>query len=98
VLLFATGIGEAEVNKLDFIVLHHLHHVCDGLCHQILLRMGVDNWFFGNAVSMPTKAERHNDPSPLLCPEDRTSYCDLPGFFCINLMHHNTPQMHYYSA
>jgi hypothetical protein len=31
--------------------------------------MGVDNWFFGNAVSMPTKAERHNDPSPLLCPE-----------------------------
>jgi hypothetical protein len=76
VLFFATGIGEAEVNKLDFIVLHHLHHVCDGLCHQILLRMGVDNWFFGNAGSMPTKAVRHNDPSPLLCPEDRASLCD----------------------
>jgi hypothetical protein len=98
VLLFATGIGEAEVNKLDFIVLHHLHHVCDGLCHQILLRMGVDNWFYGNAVSMPTKAEHHNGPSPLLCPEDRGALCDFPGIFCINLMHHNTPQMHYYSA
>jgi hypothetical protein len=41
VLLFATGIGEAEVNKFDFVVLHHLHHVCDGLCHQILLRIGL---------------------------------------------------------
>jgi hypothetical protein len=60
--------------------------------------MGVDNWFFGNAGSMPTKAEHHNDPSPLLCPEDRGALCDFPGIFCINLMHHNTPQMHYYSA
>jgi hypothetical protein len=71
VLLFATGIGEAEVNKFDFVVFHHLHHVCDGLCHQNLLRMGVDNWFFGLAGSMPTKAKRHNFPRLLLCPEDR---------------------------
>jgi len=31
VLLFASGIGETEVNKLDFVLFHHLHHVCDGL-------------------------------------------------------------------
>jgi hypothetical protein len=73
VLLFATGIGEAEVNKFDFVVFHHLHYVCDGLCHQILLRMGIVNGFFGNAVSMPTKADNGNFPSPLLCPEDRDS-------------------------
>jgi len=35
VLLFAAGVGEAEVNKLDFVFLHHLDHVCDGLGHQI---------------------------------------------------------------
>jgi hypothetical protein len=34
VLLLATGIGETEVNELDFVFLHHLHHVCDGLGHQ----------------------------------------------------------------
>jgi hypothetical protein len=39
--------------------------------------MGVDNWFFGNAGSMPTKAVRRNDSSMLLCPEDRASLCDL---------------------
>jgi hypothetical protein len=37
VLLLATGIGETEINKLDFVFFHHLHHVCDGLGHQILL-------------------------------------------------------------
>ncbi|MFY8118447.1 MAG: hypothetical protein ACOVLH_11610, partial [Roseateles sp.] len=31
------GIGEAEVNELDFVVLHHLHHISDGLGHQKLL-------------------------------------------------------------
>jgi hypothetical protein len=33
--------------------------------------MGVDNWFFGLAGFMPTKAKRHNFPRLLLCPEDR---------------------------
>ena len=41
VLLFATGIGETEVDELDFVVFHHLHHVCDGLGHQILLKVSV---------------------------------------------------------
>ncbi len=31
VLLFAAGVGKTEVNELDFVVLHHLHHVGDGL-------------------------------------------------------------------
>jgi hypothetical protein len=35
VLLLATGVGEAEVHELDFVFLHHLHDVCDGLGHQI---------------------------------------------------------------
>jgi hypothetical protein len=52
--------------------------------------MGVDNWFFGNAVSVPTKAESGNFPSPLLCPADRDSLGDWAGFFRIKLMHHNT--------
>eukprot|EP00042_Codosiga_hollandica_P061003 m.922406 g.922406 ORF g.922406 m.922406 type:complete len:463 (+) comp98226_c0_seq1:811-2199(+) len=34
VLLLATGVGEAEVNELDFVVLHQLHHIGDGLGHQ----------------------------------------------------------------
>jgi hypothetical protein len=38
VLFFATGIGKAEVNKLDLIVFNHFHHVSDGLCHQNLLK------------------------------------------------------------
>ena len=37
VVLFATGIGEAEVDKLDLVFLHHLHHVCNGLGHPNLL-------------------------------------------------------------
>ena len=37
VLLFAPGVSEAEVNKLDFVFLDHFHDVCDGLCHQNLL-------------------------------------------------------------
>jgi hypothetical protein len=37
VLFLATGVGKAEVNKLDFVVFHHFHDVCDGLGHQILL-------------------------------------------------------------
>jgi hypothetical protein len=35
-LFFATGVGEAEVNELDFVFLHHLHHVGNGLCHAVL--------------------------------------------------------------
>ena len=31
VLLLAAGVGEAEVDELDFVLLHHLHHVGDGL-------------------------------------------------------------------
>ena len=34
VLLLAAGVGEAEVDELDFVFLHHLHHVGNGLCHQ----------------------------------------------------------------
>jgi hypothetical protein len=60
--------------------------------------MGVDNWFFENAVFVPTKAVNGNFPSPLLCPVGRDSLGDLLGIFRINLMHHNTPQMHYCSA
>jgi len=32
--------------------------------------MGVDNWFFGNAVSVPTKALCDIYPRLLLCPEE----------------------------
>jgi hypothetical protein len=42
VLLLAAGIGEAEVDELDFGFLHHVHHVGDGLGHQ---------YFSGNWVS-----------------------------------------------
>jgi hypothetical protein len=42
VLLFTPGVGEAEVNKLDFVFLDHFHDVCDGLCHQNLLLL--DGW------------------------------------------------------
>jgi hypothetical protein len=55
VLFFSAGVGEAEVNELDFVLLHHLHHVCDALGHQ-----GSPNWMVvenldgsGNAVSVP---------------------------------------------
>jgi hypothetical protein len=41
VLLFTPGIGETEVNKLDLVLFHHLHHVCDGLGHQMLLKRGL---------------------------------------------------------
>ena len=41
-------------------------------------------------VSVPTKTENGNFPSPLLCPADRDSLGDLAGFFRIKLMHHNT--------
>jgi hypothetical protein len=40
VLLFAAGVGKAEVNKLDLVFLDHFHDVCDGLCHQNLLFLG----------------------------------------------------------
>jgi hypothetical protein len=33
VLFLAAGVGEAEVDELDFVVLHHLHHVGNCLCH-----------------------------------------------------------------
>ena len=36
VLLLAAGVGEAEVDELDFVLLHHLHHVGNGLCHADL--------------------------------------------------------------
>jgi hypothetical protein len=35
VLFLAAGVGEAEVDELDFVLLHHLHHVGNCLCHQI---------------------------------------------------------------
>ena len=33
VLLLAAGVGKTEVNELDLVVLHHLHHVGNSLCH-----------------------------------------------------------------
>ena len=33
VLLLAAGVGKPEVNELDLVVLHHLHHVGNSLCH-----------------------------------------------------------------
>jgi hypothetical protein len=55
VLPLATGIGETEINELDFVVFHHAHHVCDGLGHQILLdRKGLKSLRTGIAVSVPT--------------------------------------------
>ncbi len=36
VLFFSAGVGETEVDELDFVFLHHLHDVCDALgCHQV---------------------------------------------------------------
>jgi hypothetical protein len=58
VLPLATGIGETEVNELDFVLFHHLHHVCDGLGHQILLvGKGVNKERSDHAVSVPTWAQ-----------------------------------------
>jgi hypothetical protein len=37
VLFLAAGVGEAEVDELDFVVLHHLHHVGNCLGHRALL-------------------------------------------------------------
>ena len=31
VLFLATGVRKTEVNEIDFVLLHHLHHVCNGL-------------------------------------------------------------------
>ena len=49
VLLLAAGVGEAEVDELDFAFLHHLHHVGDGLVpSRISLRMlAVVSWGWG---------------------------------------------------
>ena len=76
VLLFAAGIGEAEVYKLDFVFFHHFHHVCDGLCHQILLVgwlvkkvSGLKCRFCANLDAAPQGL------SPLLCIE-------LPVILC----------------
>jgi hypothetical protein len=56
VLPFATGIGETEVNELDFVLFHHLHHVCDGLGHQNLLNgTGLKSLLAGLAVFVPTR-------------------------------------------
>jgi hypothetical protein len=60
--------------------------------------MGVDNWFFGLAVSVPAKADHNKTPSRILCPEESSSLCALEGFFRIQLMHHNMPKMPNYSA
>ena len=48
VLLLAAGVGETEVDELDFVFLHHLHHVGDGLgCHQNLLAGDCLRWGAG---------------------------------------------------
>jgi hypothetical protein len=68
VLPFATGIGETEVNELDFVLFHHLHHVCDGLGHQILLNgKGLKSLLTGLAVSVPTWGQKLLTNNPRLC-------------------------------
>ncbi|MDT4817616.1 hypothetical protein FQZ97_506950 [compost metagenome] len=37
VLLFAAGVGEAQVDELDLVFLDELEYIGDGLCHQFLL-------------------------------------------------------------
>jgi hypothetical protein len=37
VLFLAAGIGETQINELDFVVLQHLHYICGGPCHSYLL-------------------------------------------------------------
>ncbi|EIJ48232.1 hypothetical protein GWL_24740 [Herbaspirillum sp. GW103] len=45
VLLLATGVSETEVDKLDFVVLHHLQNLCGRPCHANLLKRGSSiNW------------------------------------------------------
>jgi hypothetical protein len=34
VLLFAAGIGETQIDELDFVILQHLHYICGGPCHS----------------------------------------------------------------
>jgi hypothetical protein len=54
VLLFATGIGEAEVDELDLVFLDELEYIGDGLCHQFLLSwMVVWKYRDGDADSVP---------------------------------------------
>ena len=40
VLLLATGVGETEIDELDLVFLHHLHHIGDGLGHQAISWQG----------------------------------------------------------
>jgi hypothetical protein len=45
VLFLATGVSETEVDKLDFVVLHHLQNLCGRPCHANLLKRGSSiNW------------------------------------------------------
>jgi hypothetical protein len=37
VLFLAAGIGKAQINELDFVVLQHLNYICGGPCHSYLL-------------------------------------------------------------
>ena len=72
VLPLATGIGETEVNELDFVVFHHVHHICDGLGHQILLvRKGLKSLQSNLAVSVPTWPQAMGTSKPILCPLPR---------------------------
>ncbi len=58
VLLLASGVGETEVDEFDFVVLHHLHHVCDGLGHQLLLCLEgwVEKVIRGSGMQFPCHA------------------------------------------
>jgi hypothetical protein len=72
VLFFSAGVGEAEVDKLDFVLLHHLHHVCDGLgCHQVSPGwMVVENLGWGFECSFYAKAGAWLPPrSPAIVPD-----------------------------
>jgi hypothetical protein len=53
VLLLAAGIGEAEVDELDFALLHHGHHVGNGLGHQ-----SISQWACGGLLSFAIPAGR----------------------------------------
>jgi hypothetical protein len=79
VLLLATGIGETEVNEFDLVFLHHLHYVCDGLGHQILLLHGCKkNCPAHNAAFVPKVAASAIRQTSLFCLEKACNFWRAP--------------------
>src|SRR3954452_20109566 len=63
VLLLAAGVGEAEVDELDFALLHHVHHVGDGLGHQSISQAACSVWW-----------ARESDGARAGAPKSRTEF------------------------